>query len=455
VIARGWTTTTVTVKFVELMAVPLGVVTRIGPVVAPVGTATVILVPAPFTAKPGAFTLSNETAVAPVKLVPLILTDAPTGPLVGLNDVIVGAPAPVTVKFVELVAVPSGLATAIGPVVAPVGTVAVILCALSIVNVADVPLKLTLVTSGPLKLLPWIVTEVPTGPLAGENELIVGAAAKAASAPGRATRIPISRSVAVTSAARLRTVLIMSDSPHYQIGTIRIPYFTLRPLGALVIIAPRSGYEFQTILLKIRCRICPAPEHSAGPEPSERHVLALVKGDAMNPFSNVSRRIVVTVIASALVLVVAAATALGQTRSSDEPSGSAQAPQSSAVAGAAMAAPAWCCATGSVPGITVTGEATIKDESTAARDAAIAEAVADATDQAKVAADAAGTQLGEVLDMQVSAMPVYAMIEAAPQPGVAVGSGSSSGVADPGATGPDAPVRYQGSAMVTITWAIG
>jgi hypothetical protein len=227
------------VKFVELVAVPLGVITRIGPVVAPVGTATVILVPAPFTAKPGAFTLSNETAVAPVKLVPLILTDVPTGPLVGLNDVIVGAPAPVTVKFVELVAVPSGLATAIGPVVAPAGTVAVILCALSIVNVADVPLKLTLVTSGPLKLVPWIVTEVPTGPLAGENELIVGAAAKAASAPGRATRIPISKNVAEISAARLRTVLIMSNPPHHEKARFEFSILRFVPWGQLVSIAPR------------------------------------------------------------------------------------------------------------------------------------------------------------------------------------------------------------------------
>ena len=60
----------------------------------------------------------------------------------------------------------------------------------------------------------------------------------------------------------------------------------------------------------------------------------------MNPLSNIPRRIVVTVIASALVLVVAAATAFGQTRSSHEPSGSAQAPQPSAVAGAAIAEPA-------------------------------------------------------------------------------------------------------------------
>jgi hypothetical protein len=59
--------------------------------------------------------LSNETSVAPVKLVPLILTDVPTGPLVGLNDVIVGAPVVVTVKFVELVAVPSGSSPRSGP----------------------------------------------------------------------------------------------------------------------------------------------------------------------------------------------------------------------------------------------------------------------------------------------------------------------------------------------------
>lgn len=61
---------------------------------------------------------------------------------------IVGSGVTVTVKFVALTAVPSGLATEIGPVVAPAGTVAVILCGLSIVKVADTPLKLTVVTSG-------------------------------------------------------------------------------------------------------------------------------------------------------------------------------------------------------------------------------------------------------------------------------------------------------------------
>ncbi len=64
------------------------------------------------------------TEVAPVRLVPVITTLVPTGPLVGEKLVIVG-PATVTVKLLALVAVPPGVVTAIGPVVAPEGTVAV------------------------------------------------------------------------------------------------------------------------------------------------------------------------------------------------------------------------------------------------------------------------------------------------------------------------------------------
>jgi hypothetical protein len=179
----------------------------------------------------------------------------------------------------------------------------------------------------------------------------------------------------------------------------------------------------------------------------------------MNPFTKAPRRIVVTVIASAIVLVAVAAAALGQTGSSSpEQSGPTGRAPSAAVAGAAIAAPTWCCTTGVVPGLTVTGQAEIKEQGTAARDVAIAEAVADATGQAKAAADAAGTQLGEILDMQVSAMPVaYPMMGASAEPGIAVGStGSSTGASEPGATAADAPaVRYLGSATVTITWAIG
>ena len=63
------------------------------------------------------------TAVTPVKFVPLMVTLAPTGPLVGAKLVIVGALAD-TVKLLALVAVPPGVVTLSGPVVAPAGTVA-------------------------------------------------------------------------------------------------------------------------------------------------------------------------------------------------------------------------------------------------------------------------------------------------------------------------------------------
>ena len=69
-----------------------------------------------------ALTPLNATAVAPVKFVPLIVTLVPTGPLVGAKLVIVGAGT--TVKLLALVAVPPGVVTLTGPVVAPVGTVA-------------------------------------------------------------------------------------------------------------------------------------------------------------------------------------------------------------------------------------------------------------------------------------------------------------------------------------------
>jgi len=64
----------------------------------------------------------KRTALAPVKFVPLIVTPVPAGPLVGVKLAIVGAG--ITVKLAALVAVPPGVVTLTGPVVAPAGTVA-------------------------------------------------------------------------------------------------------------------------------------------------------------------------------------------------------------------------------------------------------------------------------------------------------------------------------------------
>ena len=70
------------------------------------------------TAKLAALPL-NVTAVAPMKLVPLIVTLVPTGPLAGVKLAIVGA-----IVKVAAVAVPPGVVTLSGPFVAPAGTVA-------------------------------------------------------------------------------------------------------------------------------------------------------------------------------------------------------------------------------------------------------------------------------------------------------------------------------------------
>jgi hypothetical protein len=113
----------VTVKVPELCTVPFGVVTEIGPVVAPEGTVAVICVPAAFTLNPADAPL-NLTADASWRFVPLIVTDVPTGPLVGLKLLMVGPD--VTMKLLPVCAVPSGVVTEIGPVVAPDGTVAMI-----------------------------------------------------------------------------------------------------------------------------------------------------------------------------------------------------------------------------------------------------------------------------------------------------------------------------------------
>jgi hypothetical protein len=69
-----------------------------------------------------AVTLLNFTTLAPVKAVPLIVTPVPTGPLAGVKDEIVGAG--MTVKLEALVAVPPGVVTLTGPVVAAPGTAA-------------------------------------------------------------------------------------------------------------------------------------------------------------------------------------------------------------------------------------------------------------------------------------------------------------------------------------------
>src|SRR5438309_12044377 len=68
--------------------------------------------------------LLKVTELAPLKLVPLICTLVPTGPLAGVKSLIVGAGGGglVTVKLLVLLAVPPAVVTLMGPEPAPEGT---------------------------------------------------------------------------------------------------------------------------------------------------------------------------------------------------------------------------------------------------------------------------------------------------------------------------------------------
>ena len=72
-----------------------------------------------------------------------------------------------TVKLAAVVAVPAGVVTATGPLVAPAGTVAVICMSLFTMKVAATPLKLTAVA--PAKPVPLRITLLSGAPEVGRK----------------------------------------------------------------------------------------------------------------------------------------------------------------------------------------------------------------------------------------------------------------------------------------------
>jgi hypothetical protein len=113
----------------------------------------------------------NATIDAPVRFVPVIVTTVPGCPLLGENEVIVGLGT--TVNALALDAVPAAVVTEMTPVVAPVGTDAVIEVAeATVYAVAATPLNFTAVA--PARLVPAMVTTVPTPPDVGVKPVTVG-----------------------------------------------------------------------------------------------------------------------------------------------------------------------------------------------------------------------------------------------------------------------------------------
>ena len=141
--------------------------------VAPLLTVALIVV-ALVTLKEAAATPPKVTAVAPVKLFPVMITTVLAHPLPGEKELMVGAG--IKVKAPGLVAVPPGVVTVMAPVV-PLPTAAVMQVALATVK-ADAALPPNFTTLAPLKPLPLMVTTVPAPPPLGVNEVMVGAGMK-------------------------------------------------------------------------------------------------------------------------------------------------------------------------------------------------------------------------------------------------------------------------------------
>jgi hypothetical protein len=210
----------VTVKSVALVAVLTGVVTPIFPVVAPEGTVAVICV-FELTVNPGAGVALNVTADAPHRFVPVIVTEVPTGPLVGLKELMAAARLPVTVKVAALLTVTlSAPVTEILPLFAPAGTVAVIFSEEFTVYEALVPPNATAVA--PVKFVPVIVTEVPTGPQVGTNEEIE------ALAPEVTTKSPVLVAVELSAAT---TEILPVVAPVGTVAVMLTLEFTVKPLA--------------------------------------------------------------------------------------------------------------------------------------------------------------------------------------------------------------------------------
>jgi hypothetical protein len=165
----------VTVNELPALANPPTVTTTF-PVVAPVGTAALIDVALHKVIVVAVVPL-NFTVLVPWLVpnpLPVIVTDVPAPPVTGDKLVMLGA---VTVNGLPLLATPPTVTTTF-PVVAPVGTAALIDVALhKVIVVAVVPLNLTVFVPWLLpKPLPVIVTEIPAPPEVGDKLVILGAA---------------------------------------------------------------------------------------------------------------------------------------------------------------------------------------------------------------------------------------------------------------------------------------
>jgi len=164
----------ITIKLVALVSVTPFTVIVILPVDAPTGTITVRLVEVASVIV--AVTSLNFTTFPPgssLKFVPVMVTMAPAAPLTGLKFVIVGVASTVKSELLDTV-MPFNVIV-IFPVVAPEGTVVLMLVDVAAVTTLVTPLNLiTLLAAVVLKFVPAMLTTAPGAPLSGVKLTIDG-----------------------------------------------------------------------------------------------------------------------------------------------------------------------------------------------------------------------------------------------------------------------------------------
>src|SRR5271166_6387382 len=208
----------VTVKFTPLLVIPPAVTTTF-PVVAPLGTDTVILVPLHAVGVPAV--PLNVTVLVPCvapKFVPVIITGVPTAPDIWLKLVMLGGT--VTVKFAPLLVTPPTVTTTL-PVVAPLGTGTVILVPLHAVGVPAVPLNVTvLVPCVAPKFVPVIITGVPTAPDIWLKLVMLGGTVTVKFAPLLVTPPTVTTTLSVVAPLGTGTVILV---PLHAVGVPAVP----------------------------------------------------------------------------------------------------------------------------------------------------------------------------------------------------------------------------------------
>src|SRR5438876_138209 len=189
------------------------------PVVAPVGTGTMMLVADQLVGV--AVVPLNVTVLVPCvapKPLPAIVTAVATGPLVGDRLVIVGGT--VTVKATPLLASPPTVTTTL-PVVAPAGTGTAMLVADQVVGVAAMPLNVTVLV--PLvapKPVPAIVTAVATGPLVGDRLVMVGGTVTVNETPLLPSPPTVTTTLPVDAPAGTGATMLVADQ---LVGVAAVP----------------------------------------------------------------------------------------------------------------------------------------------------------------------------------------------------------------------------------------